>query len=190
MYFGYKNFSTIKATYSMGVINSKNHAQIDAHAFVCVGSGYWGHHALWYRPLALFFWHGWGAYSLRRYGYLKTGGGWTGRSLPKGVFTTWRRWCHQPEYYLNELASVLRPHHFEEIRAPIRSFIYQDDPIASLRTGEILLRAYPAASKEIVLHRAAEFGLKSIGHGGPFTKKTAPAAAPILDWLDRQCENY
>lgn len=160
-----------------------NHDLIDAHAFVCVGSGYWGHHKWWYRPLALFFWHGWGAYSLNRHGYVKTGGGWTGQALPRGVFETWRRWCHQPDYYLEELGATLRPHYFDEVRGPVRSFIYTDDPIASPRTAEKILSAYANAAADIVVTPPSEHGLKAIGHGGPFTKKTIPAAEPVLAWL-------
>ncbi|RFB05842.1 alpha/beta hydrolase family protein [Parvularcula marina] len=161
-----------------------NHALIDAHAFICVGSGYWGNHLLWYRPAALWFWHGWGAWSLAQHGYVKRGGGWTGRPLPRGVFETWKRWCHDPSYYRRELEEKLRPHHFEDVTAPIRSFIYKDDPIATPKTGQHMLDAYPNAPSELVVASAADFGLSAIRHDGPFPKRSLAAAEPVLEWLD------
>ena len=163
-----------------------NQAQIDAHAFVCVGSGYWGHHLWWYKPLVLFFWHGWGSYCLARYNYVKTGMGWTGRPVPGGVFRTWRRWCHNPRSYLDDLETVLRPHHFDEVKGPIRSFVYTDDPIATPRTARLILEAYPYAEKEVVVSTPEDLSLKSMGHGGPFSKKTISAAEPVLAWLEGQ----
>lgn len=163
-----------------------NQDQLDAHAFVCVGSGYWGHHHLWYRPAVMFFWHGWGSYCLARYGYVKTGMGWTGRPVPGGVFRTWRRWCHKPRYYLAELETSLRPHHFDEVKGPIRSFVYTDDPIATPKTARLILEAYPQAEKDMVVASPSDFGLGSVTHGGPFSKKAIAAAEPVLEWLEAQ----
>lgn len=146
----------------------RNHALIERHAFVSVGSGTWWKHHRTYNPLELWFWWGLGPAALRRHGYIPTGGGWTGAALPKGVFLDWRRWCHRDRYFGEELETTLKPHVFAEVRAPIRSWIFPDDPIATQRTAPEMLAFYPNAASEIVLRRPAEVGAKRIGHEGAF----------------------
>lgn len=160
-----------------------NHARIKRHAFVAVGSGYWGRHHRSYNPLELFFWLGFGPFSLWRHGYIKGEGLWAGTDLPRGVFTTWRRWCLKEPYFLDELPDRLQPHHFIDITAPIRSWIFTDDPIATPTTGPILLRAYPNAPAEVVVRRPSDVQQKRIGHEGAFRRGMEPLWAEIHDWL-------
>ncbi|MEM9421406.1 MAG: alpha/beta fold hydrolase [Pseudomonadota bacterium] len=163
-----------------------NHDKIKAHAFVCVGSGYWRGHHLWYRPFVLWFWHGHGARSVKKRGYVSRGGGWTGQPLPKGVFSTWKRWCAHKDYFLPELKTTLKPHYFADVKAPIRSFIYTDDPIANEKAGQFILNRYPNAKTEMLVQSPKELGLKRVGHNGPFTKATNAASDAVLSWLDTQ----
>lgn len=160
-----------------------NHDRIARHAFVSVGSGYWGRHHRAYNPLELFFWHVYGPYSLARRGYIRGGGLWGGTDLPRGVFETWKRWCHSRDYFLDELRDRLRPHHFDAVAAPIRSWIFTDDPIATPAASESLLRIYPAAAKETVLRAPADYGVRRIGHEGAFRRGMEPLWDEILDWL-------
>ncbi len=163
-----------------------NHEKLSAQAFVCVGSGYWGGHFWWYRPLVLWFWHGHGARSLKQRGYVARGNGWTGAPLPRGVFETWKRWCAKRRYFIEELESDLKPHHFDEITSPIRSYVYSDDPVANPKAAQLMLDLYAAAPKDMVIRAPADHGLKQIGHNGPFAKTKLSASDEILDWLDRQ----
>ena len=159
------------------------------HAFVCVGSGYWGDHARWYRPMALWFWHGWGRYSLARYGYLRRGGGWTGAPLPSGVVEPWRRWCHRPGYYREDVENHhegFRAGDFENVTAPIRSFVYTDDPIATERTAGVMLGFYPNAPSQTVLRAPSDYGLKPIGHAGPFPTASRAAWDEVWDWAETE----
>lgn len=160
-----------------------NHARIERHAFVAVGSGYWGRHHRSYNPLELFFWLGFGPFSLWRHGYIKGGGLWAGTDLPRGVFTTWRRWCLKEPYFLDELSDRLQPHHFDAVTAPIRSWIFTDDPIATPVTGPILLKAYPNAPAEVVVRRASDIQQKRIGHEGAFRRGMEPLWEEIHEWL-------
>lgn len=96
-----------------------NQDRIERHAFVSVGTGWWGGHHRTYNPLELFFWLGFGPFSLMRHGYIKGGGLWGGTDLPRGVFTTWRRWCLKREYFSRELETTLRPHNYEAVTAPM-----------------------------------------------------------------------
>lgn len=161
----------------------RNHALIQRHAFVSVGTGTWWKHHRTYNPLELWFWWGLGPLSLARHGYLARGGGWSGAALPRGVFVDWRRWCHRHDYFAAELATTLRPHAFADVRAPIRSWIFPDDPIANRTTGPELLACYPAAPSEIVLRRPEDVGVRRIGHEGAFRGGLEPLWTELRDWL-------
>lgn len=163
-----------------------NHDRIERHAFVSVGSGYWGLHHRSYNPLELFFWFGFGPFSLARHGFIKGGGLWAGTDLPRGVFETWKRWCLKPAYFSDELKERLRPHQFEAVTAPIRSWIFPDDPIATPHTGPQLLAAYPNAPSEIIVRTPADYDVRRIGHEGAFRRGMEPLWDEIFHWL---CED-
>lgn len=160
-----------------------NHDRIARHAFVSVGSGYWGKHHRGYNPLELFFWFGFGPLSLMRRGYVKGGGLWGGTDLPRGVFETWKRWCLKPDYFAGELADRLKPHDFDGVTAPIRSWIFSDDPIANPRTGPDMLAVYPNAPSEMIVRTPADHGVARIGHEGAFRRGMEPLWDEIADWL-------
>ncbi len=160
-----------------------NHAKIKRHAFVAVGSGYWRKHPLSYNPVELFFWWAYGPFSLARHGYIKGGGMWRGADLPRGVFLPWRKWCHDPRYFGERLLTELQPNHFAEVTAPIRSWIFTDDPIANTRTGPDMLKVYPNAPSELVVRRPAEYGVARIGHEGMFRRGMEAVWDEIADWL-------
>jgi predicted alpha/beta hydrolase len=165
-----------------------NHARLARHAFLAVGTGYWGRHHLRNRPAELFFWGLYGPACLARYGYIPGGGVWGGTALPKGVFTTWRRWCLKPDYFESELRTRLRPHAFDEIRAPIRSWVFTDDGIATPRTGADLLRVYPNAPSELLVRRPADYGVPRIGHDGALRRPGEGLWPEIWDWLELDME--
>lgn len=160
-----------------------NQHRIDRHAFVSVGSGWWGRHHRSYNPLELVFWLIYGPYSLARRGYIKGGGLWAGTDLPAGVWKTWRRWCLKEPYFLNELKDRLQPHHFEAVTAPIRSWVFTDDPVATPVTSPILLQIYPNAPREVVVRGPADFNAARIGHEGAFRKGLEPLWDEVFDWL-------
>ena len=160
-----------------------NQDRISKHAFVSVGSGYWGRHHRSYNPMELFFWFGFGPLSLARHGYIKGGGLWAGTDLPRGVWETWRRWCLKEAYFLKELQDELKPHHFDAVTAPIHSWIFTDDPIATPVTGPILMQVYPNAPRHMTVHAPADFGLKRIGHEGAFRRGMEPLWDRMFDWL-------
>lgn len=165
----------------MGLVPS--HAKIAKHAFVSVGTGYVGGHHLSNVPMELYFWWGIGTYSLLRYGCIRPVGGWKGETLPPQLFRTWRRWSHRRDYFLSELSSSLSPNHFDEVTAPIRSWLFSDDPIATPRTAESLLSCYPNAPAETVYRHPADYGLKRIGHEGAFRPGREKLWDEIWDWL-------
>lgn len=153
------------------------------HAFVSVGSGFWGRHHLKSMPLELFFWFGFGPAGLARRGYVKGGGLWGGTDLPRGVFETWRRWCLNPRYFEDELKDRLRPHRFDEVTAPIRSWVFTDDPIATPETARRLMGLYPNADWDMTVTRPGDLGVRRIGHEGAFRRGMEPLWDRILTWL-------
>lgn len=162
-----------------------NHHLIQKHAFVSVGVGYWRKHRLGYIPLEFYFWWFWGSYSMLRYGYLKRGGGWTGEDIPPEVFKTWRRWCHQPDYFQGDMNTHLAPHHYDQVTAPIRAWVFNDDPIATPTAAQDLLDFYPNAPQSVSAHAPNEYGIKRIGHEGAFRRGCAPLWDEIWTWLSR-----
>ncbi len=162
-----------------------NHGDIARHAFVSVGTGWWGGHHRTYNPFELVFWLVLGPRHLKRHGYVRSGRFWRGTDLPRGVFETWKRWCLKPAYFLDELTQGrLEPQRFADVKAPIRSWIFPDDPIATPRTAAALLKAYPNAPSEIVVRRRTDLGVRRIGHEGAFRRGVEPLWEEILAWFD------
>lgn len=160
-----------------------NHTKIARHAFVSVGTGYWGGHHLRNIPSELFFWWGIGGYTLLRYGYIKAAVGWQGEPLPPKLFKTWRRWSRRRAYFRPEYETTLAPQHYDRVTAPIRSWIFPDDPIATPSAAADLLLCYPNAPTEVIMRSASEIGVKRIGHEGAVRKGREALWTEILEWL-------
>ncbi|WP_310618525.1 alpha/beta hydrolase family protein [Flexibacterium corallicola] len=163
-----------------------NHDRVKKHAFVSVGAGYFGAHHLKSIPSTLYFWWGMGAYSLLRHGYIKQIGGWRGSPLPPQVFRTWRRWSHNSSYFQDDLSGFLRPHEFDKVTAPIRSWLFPDDPIATEKSSKTIMDCYPNAQKSIVWRKASEVGVKHIGHEGAFRKGREALWDEWWQWLVKE----
>ncbi len=161
-----------------------NHTKIARHAFLSVGTGFWRNHHLKSIPFELLFWWGIGGYSLMRYGFIKPIGGWQGEPLPPKLFKTWRRWSHRRSYFQSEYSSTMAPHHYDKVTAPIRSWVFSDDPIATPAAAKDLLASYPSAPTEIVMRTAAEIGVKRIGHEGAVRKGRERLWAEVFEWLN------
>lgn len=145
-----------------------HHGLVSRHAFVCVGSGTWYRHWVSRWPLELYFWWVLGPISIWRTGRVGGAGGWRGAALPPKVFRTWRRWSHRASYYGRELRRGLQPHHFEACTAPIRSWVFPDDGIATPATAQDILNCFPNAETEILVRAPSFYGLPRIGHQGAF----------------------
>lgn len=159
-----------------------NHARFARHAFVSVGTGYFGGHHRSYWPLEVYFWWGMGSWSLARHGFISNKGGWQGEPLPPKLFRTWRRWSHRRAYFKPDLPAMA-PQFYAEVTAPIRSWLFTDDPIATPKTARDLLGCYPAAPVEVVLREPRDFGLKRVGHDGAFRRGREPLWQEVWDWL-------
>lgn len=160
-----------------------NHEMIDRHAFASVGTGYFGGHHRRNLLLEMYFWWGLGSYSLLRWGYVKPVGGWQGEALPPKLFRTWRRWSHRRGYFQPDYQGLMAPQHYEAVNSPIRSWIFDDDPIATTRSGRDLLDCYPNAQTEILYRKPSDVGVRRIGHEGAFRPGREALWAEWWDWL-------
>jgi len=153
------------------------------HAFLSVGVGSMTTHKPWFVPMALTLWYLVGPWHLRRQGYVAKGRWWTGEDLPHGVYRDWRRWCHQSGYMNVELEGPLKPHWYDQVTAPIQSWAFTDDPIATPEASRRTLAMYPAADAQMIVRTPGQVGVKRVGHSGAFSSKTAALWPEVWAWL-------
>ena len=164
----------------------ENHAKISRHAFLSVGTGYIGGHHRSHVPLELYFWWVLGTYSLWKHCAIERVGGWQGERLPPKLFKTWRRWSHRRPYFKPELETLMIPHHYEEVTAPICSWIFADDPIATQSTARDILSCYPNAPHELIFKAPEDYGVKRIGHEGALRKGREKLWDEVWAWFNKR----
>jgi predicted alpha/beta hydrolase len=163
----------------------RNHARARVHVQIATSVGYWRWEAAPFKYLAWWFWRVHGPVLLAIKGYVPTGGGWSGLPLPRGVFEEWRRWCLRPTHFGPDLDSYLSGHVFAEIRAPVLTVGFTDDPIATRRTVEGINRFFPNVQRESRWYSPADAGVKRIGHEGFFSSRSRDTLwRPVVDWID------
>ena len=163
----------------------RNHALARAHVQIATSTGYWRWEQAPFRYLAWWFWRVHGPLMLALKGYIPTGGGWAGLPLPRGVYEEWRRWCLRPQHFGPDLATYLAPNYFADIRAPVLTVGFTDDPIATRRTVGELNEFYPNVQRESRWYTPADAGSKRIGHEGFFASRHRDSLwRPVIDWID------
>jgi len=153
-----------------------------AHAFITVGTGYWGAHEVTYRPSALFFWLAYGPACLALTGHIPAGGLWGGTALPRDVFVQWRKWASKPDYF-GAFLDQLAPHDFDAVTAPIRSWTFSDDRLCARRSAEDLLKLYPNAPSEHLRLDPSDIGADRVDHHGAFKKESAAFWPMVFNWF-------
>ena len=160
-----------------------NQARARAHLMIATSTGYWRWERFPFRLSALLFWKLYGPLELRLRGYVPRGMLWRGDSLPRGVFSEWRSWCLKPEHFTPDLVTAASE--FAAVRAPVLSWSFTDDPIATPKAVEALLALYPNARIERRSTAPAEVGARAVGHHGFFAEQHREALwRPAFDWLD------
>jgi predicted alpha/beta hydrolase len=105
--------------------------------------------------------------------------------LPRGVYEECQRWCLRPQHFRPDLSTYLADNHFTEIRAPLLSVGFTDDPIATRRTVAELDTFYPNAARESRWYSPSDAGSKRIGHEGFFASRHRDTLwRPVFDWID------
>jgi predicted alpha/beta hydrolase len=120
-------------------------------------------------------------------GYIPTGGGWAGLPLPRGVYEEWRRWCLRPDHFGPELSTSLKDNVFAEIRTPLLTVGFTDDPIATRRTVGEINKFFPNARRESRWYSPSDTGGRRIGHEGFFASRNRDTLwRPVVDWIDER----
>ena len=165
-----------------------NEGRARAHVMIAVSSGYWRYQLVPFRFLALALWHLYGPLMLSSMGYVPKGTVWRGESLPPAVFRQWRAWCLQPTPFGPSLDPELADSRFAEVRTPLLSWGFSDDPIATPRAIEALLASYRHAPIERRTSHPAEVGARRLGHHGFFFARHRDSLwRGALDWIDARC---
>jgi predicted alpha/beta hydrolase len=165
----------------------RNHALARAHVQIATSVGFWRWERAPFKYLAWWFWRVHGPLLLALKGYVPSGGGWAGLPLPRGVYEEWRRWCLRPGHFGPDLETYLAGHVFAEIRAPLLSVGFTDDPIATPRTVAAIDGFFTNAPRESRWYSPRDIGTRHIGHGGFFSSKHRDSLwKPVADWIDRQ----
>jgi predicted alpha/beta hydrolase len=163
-----------------------NHTLARAHVQIATSVGYWRWEYAPFKYLAWWFWRVHGPLMLALKGYVPTGGGWSGLPLPRGVYEEWRRWCLRPGHFGPDLHTYLSDNCFAEIRAPLLSVGFTDDPIATPRAVAALDEFYPNAARESRWYSPADAGSRRIGHEGFFSARHRDKLwRPLVDWIDQ-----
>jgi predicted alpha/beta hydrolase len=165
-----------------------NQARARAHVMIATSTGYWRRQRVPFRYQALLFWKLYGPLMLRRLGYVPRGTLWSGEPLPPGVFLQWRRWCLSPAAFGSSLDEDLSDAGFAAVRAPLLSWGFSDDPIATPTAVAALLQSYANAAIERRWTAPAEVGVRAIGHHGFFAERHRESLwRAALDWIDARC---
>jgi predicted alpha/beta hydrolase len=165
----------------------RNHALARAHVQIATSVGYWRWEAAPFRYLAWWFWRVHGPLMLAIKGYVPSGGGWAGLPLPRGVYEEWRRWCLRPGHFGPDLATYLSDNVFAQIRAPVLTVGFTDDPIATRRTVEAINGFFPNVQRESRWYSPTDAGVKRLGHEGFFSSRHRETLwRPVVDWMDTQ----
>lgn len=163
-----------------------NQSLARAHLMIATSTGYWRWQLAPFRYYALAFWKLYGPLELRLRGYVPRGMLWRGDALPRGVFLQWRGWCLRPQHFTPDLAGAASQ--FAAVRAPLLSWSFTDDPIATPTAVEALLALYPNARIERRSSSPAELGVRAIGHHGFFAERHRDSLwRAALDWSDARC---
>ncbi|MBS0581256.1 MAG: alpha/beta fold hydrolase [Proteobacteria bacterium] len=166
----------------IGCMDNANQAR--AHVMVAASTGYWRREALYFRCIALALWLLYGPLVLALRGFVPHGGPWRGRALPPEVFRQWRKWCLSAAPF-PDLDERLGRCAFHEVRGPLLSLDFTDDPIATPAAVAALLGSYRAARIEQRWVRPEEAGVRFLGHHGFFAGRHRRSLWPLaLDWLD------
>ncbi len=165
-----------------------NQGRARAHVMIATSTGYWRRQRAPFRYQALLFWKVYGPLILHRRGYVPRGLVWSGEPLPPGVFLQWRRWCLSPAGFGAALDDDMSDAGFAAVHAPLLSWGFTDDPIATPAAVQALLQSYTQASIERRWTSPREAGVRAIGHHGFFSERHRDALwRPALDWIDARC---
>lgn len=104
---------------------------------------------------------------------------WGGEDLPVGVFNDWKRWSQLPKYFFDDPTLDMKSV-FARVTVPVLGLTARDDPWAPPKSIETFLSHYARAPLTLETIEPRDWGLKAIGHMGPFQRAGLPKLFPRL----------
>lgn len=95
-----------------------------------------------------------------------------GADLPKGVYSEWRRWCKNPNYFFAdpEQGDMLKTK-FAQVSTEIYAYSALDDDWALPNSRYAFIQHYSQAKVHYINIKAQDFAMQQIGHMGYFKKE-------------------
>lgn len=162
--------------HSLGAMVLHLHREFDrVERIISVASGpaYWQDHPMPFRMQAWLFWHGPVPLITRLLGYLPGRSLGFGADLPSGVYWQWRRWCTSRAVFNRDVGKELPHPSKTPICTRIKFVAIADDVMIPPHSVWKLIEHYPEAQKRQCVINPEAFGLKAIGHIGPFATRNA-----------------
>lgn len=107
-----------------------------------------------------------------------------GEEVPKGPIIDWARWLRAKGYLLSEGQWI--QDRYARVASPITGFSIDDDKYAPKKAVDQLYAIYKSAPLERVHLKPKDFGVKRIGHFGPFRRSFERSLWPLfLEPLER-----
>jgi predicted alpha/beta hydrolase len=97
------------------------------------------------------------------------------------VYRDWRRWCLAPGFHLSDVGRRIPMPDPALVTADMRIVAMSDDLMVPPPAVWRSMGLYPQATKRQLVLRPADFGLKQIGHLGPFHKRNAVVWLALVD---------
>lgn len=101
-----------------------------------------------------------------------------GEEVPKGPIIDWARWLRAKGYLLSEGQWI--QDRYTRVKAPMTGFSIDDDKYAPKRAVDQLYAIYKGADVERVHLVPKDFGVKGIGHFGPFRRSFSETLWPLF----------
>lgn len=154
---------------------------IDRLIAVASGPVHWGDHPLSYAPQVFAFWIAAGPLATALTGYLPGRALGLGADLPSGVYWQWRRWCLTPGFWAEDAKSGALPKPDPgAVLGKVKLVAVADDPMIPPAAVWRLNSIYHESHRSQLTLRPADYGLKKIGHIGPFAARNAALWPEIL----------
>lgn len=158
--------------HSLGALLLPNQPEMeDVARVIGVASGFAHHtdHPWPYRATVLAFWFGIGPLATALCGYLPAKRLRFGEDLPAGVYWQWRKWCTSYGFYASDVGVRLPPPDWTS-QASVRLVAFADDALVPPRSVWRLADAFGPGAERVLI-ASTDFGLKSIGHTGAFSRR-------------------
>lgn len=164
-----------------------NHDQLDGIVMLSVASGHFRTFPAPFVLQPIFLLYCFFPLAIPVFGYAPSHFITGGEDLPAGVAREWIEWTRHAGYIARSVGTThANGFFYPELKAPIRAFAFDDDPMATPENcRQFLSEYYTAAPIDFSTLRAIDAPGRKIGHLGFFRKELAGTHWPqVADWLD------